>query len=131
MTNAVIVQTMSVSTRTPKDWIIPCFTGCFVSAVDAMLATEPRPASLEKTPLLSPLMMTVPNAPPIKDGALNALTKIMDIALPRLPMLKHIATIAKMIQINAMMGTIFDENLPIFFNPPKMMAAAATAMIAP
>ena len=72
MTNAVKEQTIRVSTMVPKDWIIPCLTGCLTSAMEDRLVMVPIPASLDHTPLCIPAMMTAPIPPPITEGMLNA-----------------------------------------------------------
>ena len=50
----VIVQTTIVSQNVPVILIYPCLTGSSVVAAAAVIAAEPIPASLEKTPLATP-----------------------------------------------------------------------------
>ena len=131
MTKAVNEQTMRVSTMVPKDWIIPCLMGCLTSAVPAMLAMEPRPASLEKTPRLRPIIMTAPSAPPPTDWIPKAFLKIISTAWTTPSMFMTMTTMQKTNQRRAMTGTTLVENWAILLTPPKMMTAAAMAMIAP
>ena len=72
ITNAVQLQTTSVSTNTPSACISPCFTGCDTSAVAATFGAEPSPASLEKSPLLIPIIMVAPMPPPATCAKPNA-----------------------------------------------------------
>ena len=52
---AVAVQTMMVSTNTPSICTSPCCTGWATVAAAAALGALPMPASLEKSPRLTPL----------------------------------------------------------------------------
>ena len=69
MINAVAVQMMMVSTKTPSDWINPCLTGCDTVAVAATLGALPMPASLENRPRLTPLSIAAA-IPPVKPPAI-------------------------------------------------------------
>ena len=64
MMKAVQVQMSSVSVKTPRVWISPCFTGCETWAVAATFGAEPMPASLLNRPRLMPCMSAAPAAPP-------------------------------------------------------------------
>ncbi|MDT4869750.1 hypothetical protein FQZ97_1047970 [compost metagenome] len=68
MIRAVLVHTSRVSMNTLRDWTMPWAAGCFTSATAATLGALPRPASLENSPRLTPMMMAAP-MPPAKAGS--------------------------------------------------------------
>ena len=72
----------------------------------------------------------LPRAPPSREGAVNAYSKIILTALTTPSMLRTIAMMAKMIHRNAMMGTTVDENFATALSPLKIRMAATMAMIA-
>ena len=74
--NAVQVQIIIVSVKTPSDCIKPCFTGCEVSAVAAALGALPIPASLENKPLFIPTNIVPVNVPTVKSLKLSACENI-------------------------------------------------------
>ena len=76
---AVAEQTRIVSTKTPIDWMSPCFAGWVTCAVEAALGAEPSPASFENRPRRTPLSMAaamLPARPPITSWAPKALPRI-------------------------------------------------------
>ena len=67
---------MIVSMNGPSIATNPSLTGSFVFAAPCAIASVPVPASLEKTPLLIPIMINEPSAPPRTASPVNASLKI-------------------------------------------------------
>ena len=64
ITNAVVVQTTIVSIKGPNIATNPSLTGSIVLAAPWANASVPAPASFENNPLLTPVIIIVPTAPP-------------------------------------------------------------------
>ena len=62
----VMVQMMMVSKKVPVIWIRPCLTQELVLAAAAAIGADPRPDSLEKTPLETPLFRAIARVDPVK-----------------------------------------------------------------
>ena len=90
----VNVQIMRVSIKVPVMEIKPCSTGSFVLAAAAAMGADPRPDSLEKTPLATPfwiaIRMLAPANPPTAATGLKADVKIKAIVEGSFPILKKI-----------------------------------------
>ena len=73
-----------VSMNVPVMEIRPCSAGHFVFAAAATIGAEPRPDSLENTPLATPLRMAImtvaPKNPPAAAVGVKALSIIITIA---------------------------------------------------
>ncbi len=85
MMKAVAVHTTMVSTKTPRDWMSPCWTGWATVAVAAAKGAVPCPASLENRPRLVPLMRAAripPVTPPAKGRGPKAEVTIVHRTVP-------------------------------------------------
>lgn len=58
------MQITKVSRNTLKAWTTPCAAGWRTAATAATFGALPRPASLAKTPRLTPITMALPSRPP-------------------------------------------------------------------
>ena len=76
---------MMVSMKVPVMEMRPCSAGHFVLAAAATIGAEPRPDSLENTPLAIPLLMAsitpAPAKPPAAAVPVNALEMMVSIAI--------------------------------------------------
>ncbi len=64
MVKPVKVQTMMVSRKVPVMATRACRPGWSVLAAAAAMGADPSPDSLEKSPRATPILITVPMAPP-------------------------------------------------------------------
>ena len=84
MMKAVAVHTTIVSTKTPRDWMSPCWTGWATVEVAAAKGAVPCPASLENRPRRVPLVRAA-MMPPVTPPAKGAGPKAEDTMVVRRP----------------------------------------------
>ena len=75
-----MVQIINVSIKVPSIAIVPCLTGLLVAAAAWAIGAEPKPDSLEKMPLETPMrkanITVAPAKPPVAAVPLKALSTI-------------------------------------------------------
>lgn len=122
----VIVQITSVSIKVPIIEIRPCCAGASATAAAAAIGALPRPASLEKIPLATPICIAIiiePIAPPPTARRPNALCTIVARALGIfLKLYTRIASVTTK-YVTAIKGTITCATDEILLRPPMSTRA--------
>ena len=98
------------------------------------MGAEPRPASFENTPRLTPhviAMIIEPTTPPVTPEGVKAPLNIIAKTLPMLPMLAMITARQATIYTTLIKGTSFSVTLPRRLIPPSRTSAAITAIAMP
>ena len=136
MARPVTVQITVVSKKTPVMLISPCRTGLSVSAQAAVMAAEPSPASLEKTPLAIPQRMAlrrvfVPKAPPSAASGAKAHRSISVSASGRRGRFPRITAAPPPMYSSAITGTSSVEASAMRRMPPSRIVSASAAAVTP
>lgn len=131
MMKAVQVQMTSVSVKTPRVWISPCFTGCETWAVAATFGAEPIPASLLKSPRLMPCINAAPTAPPSVCSQPKASATISSSTSGSRPRLNSTTPSASTMYPSAIIGTITPLTRAMRRMPPKMMSSVSAVSTTP
>lgn len=128
---AVQVQMTSVSVKTPRVWISPCFTGCETWAVAATFGAEPIPASLLKSPRLMPCINAAPTAPLSVCSQPKASATISSSTSGSRPRLNSTTPSASTMYPSAIIGTITPLTRAMRRMPPKMMSSVSAVSTTP
>ena len=131
MMNAVIEHTRNVSKYTPRVCTRPCLTGCVTAAEAPALGAEPRPASLENMPRLTPVRMMYPSVAPTTSFGPNAWVKIVATAAGSRSMFSATMTSPMSRYSSAMSGTRSWVTEAMRRTPPKMTSAISALRTIP
>jgi len=128
---AVQVQMSSVSVKTPRAWISPCFTGCETCAVAATFGAEPMPASLLNSPRLIPCISAAPTVPPKACSQPKALATMSSSTSGSRPRLKSTTPSARATYPSAMTGTTRLLTRAMRWIPPKITTRVSSVSPTP